>query len=74
MTAKKEVLEDLHTALAAALLAAVKAGDTAAFGHARQFLKDNHIDTVPEASPAVQSLAKALPFPAADDPAEFTIN
>lgn len=74
MTAKKEVLEALHTALAEMLLASVKNGDTAAYGHARQFLKDNHIDTVPEASPAVQSLAKALPFPAAGDEADYTIN
>ena len=74
MTAKKEVLEQLHTTLAEMLLEAVKSGDTAAFGHARQFLKDNHIDTVPDKNPAVQSLAKALPFPAAGDESDYRIN
>lgn len=67
--ALKETLEELHGQLAETLLAEVKnseadpKGRAAVLNVARQFLKDNGIESLPGANKTVSSLAAVLPFP-----------
>ena len=62
-----ELLEDLHAETAKTLLARIKAGEATAadLSVARQFLKDNGIDSVAFQDSPVSNLAAVLPF---DDP------
>lgn len=60
----KAVLEALHTQLAEELLRRVKNGECTAadLAVARQFLKDNNIDSIPVEGSPTHSLALRLPF------------
>jgi len=62
--APKESLENLHGALAEALAAKIKSGDATAadLAVARQFLKDNGIDSIGEQNPDLGKLRDQLPF------------
>ena len=82
--ATKEAMDALHGVLAEALTNIIKDGvkttdkdgnvvkapaSAAFFKEAREFLKDNGIESLPTA-PGVKSLADALPFPAPGDEAD----
>ena len=86
--ASTEVLGELHAAIVAALKPIIVEGITvldrngvatkvtapaAYFKEARELLKDNGIDAVPSANPALQSLAAVLPFPAPGDDPEMAV-
>lgn len=62
-----EILEELHSETAKTLLDRIKTGDATAadLSVARQFLKDNGIDSVAFKDSPVSNLAAVLPF---DDP------
>lgn len=70
--ASTEELEKLHAALAEALADRIKdKGCTAAdMAVARQFLKDNGIDSIATSSNPVGELAKVVPFPSNDQEEE----
>jgi hypothetical protein len=61
---KKTMLEELHKALIHNLLLIVKTGgaDAATMNVARQMLKDNRIECLPEANPEMADLMKRIPF------------
>jgi hypothetical protein len=61
---KKTMLEELHKALIHNLLLIVKTGgaDAATMNVARQMLKDNRIECLPEANPEMADLHRRLPF------------
>ncbi len=67
--ATQESLSDLHGALASALADKIRDGSATAadLAVARQFLKDNGIDSIPTGSNGLGKLAKELPFQATDD-------
>lgn len=58
-----EVLQELHSTVAKKLLERIQSGEATAadFGAAIKFLKDNGIDSVPEANKDLQSLASQMP-------------
>lgn len=60
----KQILEQIHNALAAELLRKIQDGSAVPteLNVARQFLKDNGIDCSPEASQPMLNLAKIMPF------------
>ena len=65
----KETLQALHTELAKKLLARVKDGTATAadLSVARQFLKDNNIDAVPDEGTPLADLARSAPFQDTDE-------
>ncbi len=72
MTSKKastEALESLHGALAKTLANKIKSGEATAadMAVARQFLRDNGIDSIPRKGSPLGDLAASLPFPGDDD-------
>lgn len=73
MTDLKEVLGKIHLALAEDLLKRVTTGEATAaeLNVVRQFLKDNHVDTVPQKGDAVDNLVHALPFTEEDDDSAY---
>jgi len=60
----KKLLEEIHNVLATTLLDKIKNGEATStdLNVARQFLKDNGIDCVPQASEPLLNLAKIMPF------------
>lgn len=64
------LLEALHTSLAEDLLAKIQSGEASAadLSVARQFLKDNGIDSVAFADSPIANIASALPFETPDQP------
>lgn len=58
-----DVLQALHATVAQQLLERIKSGEATAadFSAAIKFLKDNGIDSVPEANKDIQSLASQMP-------------
>lgn len=69
MSTNKEILDSLYKATLEGLLVKVRGPDATAadFQAARQFLKDNGITSIPEASPALLKLAESIPFPVGSD-------
>lgn len=65
-----ETLEALHTGLAKDLLAKIESGEATAadLSVARQFLKDNGIDSLAFAESPLTNLATVLPFEHAEQP------
>ena len=65
-----EILERLHTSLAEDLLAKIQSGEATAadLSVARQFLKDNGIDSLAFAESPLTNLATVLPFEHTDEP------
>ena len=63
-----ELLEALHSSLAEDLLAKIQSGEATAadLSVARQFLKDNGIDSVAFADSPIANIASALPFDSPD--------
>lgn len=59
-----DLLATLHAELAQKLLDKVRSGEVTAadLSVARQFLKDNHIDSAPKDSDPLRNLASELPF------------
>ena len=59
-----EILEALHKELTDALLRKVRSGEATAadLAVARQFLKDNNIDAIPNEGNGLGKLASELPF------------
>ena len=66
-----DTLESLHTEVAMTLLDRIKSGEATAadLSVARQFLKDNGIDSVAFQDSPVSNLAAVLPFNDPDQPA-----
>ena len=66
-----KILEELHTETANTLLERIKAGEATAadLSVARQFLKDNGIDSVAFQDSPVSNLAAVLPFNDPEQPA-----
>ncbi|MET3457793.1 MULTISPECIES: hypothetical protein [Pseudomonas] len=75
MTAPKELLEALHSAVGEQLLARIASGQATAsdFAQAIKFLKDNGIEAIPTAGNSLErlsnSLASQLPFTDPNDSA-----
>lgn len=71
--ATEDSLNSLHGALAEVLMEAIKAKDedgkvnASVLSVARQFLKDNGVEALPDKNPGLKSLAESLPFPSPDD-------
>ena len=67
----QKLLSQLHNQLAEQLLSRIEGGEatSADLSVARQFLKDNGVDTVPSAGSPTGKLAAVLPFDE-DDPIE----
>lgn len=63
MTASKEVLEALHSALADELKRRIETGEATAadLSAAIKFLKDNGVETIGAKNPNVTSLAGSMP-------------
>lgn len=57
-------LQELHKQVAAELLRRIKSGEASAqdLGVAARFLKDNGIQSIPEANPAMLEIAEQMPF------------
>jgi hypothetical protein len=66
-----EMLEELHSEMANLLLGRIKSGEATAadLGVARQFLKDNGIDSVSFKDSPISNLAAVLPFGDPETPA-----
>lgn len=64
MTASKDVMEDLHRAVAADLLAKIQTGEASAaeLSAAIKFLKDNGIEALPVEGSPLGNLVDSLPF------------
>lgn len=64
MTAPKELLENLHRAVAEDLLDKIKSGEATAaeISAAIKFLKDNGIEAIPNAGSPLGDLVDSLPF------------
>lgn len=60
----EKLLRSLHAVLTEELLARIKSGEATAsdLSVARQFLKDNGIDSVPKKGSPLDQLAGSLPF------------
>ncbi len=65
----KRELDKLHVELTKQLLARVKSGQATAadLSVARQFLKDNNIDALPEEGSPMADLARSVPFQDTDE-------
>lgn len=65
-----KILETLHTSLAEDLLMKIQSGEATAadLSVARQFLKDNGIDSLAFADAPITNLATVLPFESDDEP------
>ncbi|MFB2563656.1 hypothetical protein [Rhizobium sp. IMFF44] len=63
------ILSALHEEMAKKLLDKVRSGEVTAaeLNVARQFLKDNNIDSVPKEGTPIANLATELPFTGEDD-------
>lgn len=63
MSASKEILGDLHSAIAAELLQRVQTGEASAaeLSTAIRFLKDNNIEAIGSENEGLTALMKALP-------------
>jgi len=63
MSASKEILGDLHSAIAAELLQRVQTGEASAaeLSTAIRFLKDNNIEAIAADNDGLTALMKALP-------------
>jgi len=63
MPAQKELLGDLHSAIAADLLQRVQSGEatSAELSTAIRFLKDNNIEAIASENEGLTALMKALP-------------
>ena len=66
----KDVLAQLHTKVAKELLEKIESGAATAadLSVARQFLKDNGIDSLALAGAPIQNLADVLPFADPEEP------
>lgn len=66
----KKILEELHTGVATMLLDKIQTGEATAadLSVARQFLKDNGIDSVAFADSPIANLAAILPFENPEEP------
>lgn len=64
-----EILQLLHTGLAEKLLERIQSGEVSAsdLNVARQFLKDNGIDSAPKEGSPLENLARTLPFTESED-------
>ena len=86
--ASEAALAKLHELLAEAFTGIIKDGVTvldrqgnevkltapaAYLKEAREFLKDNNVDAIPSANPAIQNLASVLPFPVPGDDPEMAV-
>lgn len=69
MSTLEKVLEALHTELADALLVKIRSGEATAsdLNVARQFLKDNGIDSARKPGSPLDNLANEVPFTELDD-------
>jgi len=65
----KDILSKLHEEMAQKLLEKVRSGEVTAaeLNVARQFLKDNNIDSIPKEGSPLKSLTDELPFTGDDD-------
>lgn len=65
----EELLKLLHSGLAEKLLSKVQSGEATAsdLNVARQFLKDNGVDSVPPKGSPLANLAHSLPFSQSED-------
>lgn len=74
--ASSEALEALHSALANVLAARLQSGEATAadLGVARQFLKDNYINSAPTQDDALSRIRDALPFPTPAEAASEFMN
>jgi len=72
MKASSDALNDLHGVLAEELAKRIKDGSATAadLSVARQFLKDNSIDSIPTKGSPLANLRDSLPFPSTDAAAE----
>jgi hypothetical protein len=63
MSASKELLGNLHSAIAADLLARIQSGEASAaeLSTAIRFLKDNNIEAIASENEGLTALMKALP-------------
>lgn len=63
MAASKDILGELHSAVAADLLTRIKSGQATAgeLSTAIKFLKDNNIEAIAENNDGLSALLKALP-------------
>ena len=70
MSDLNKTLEDLHTGVALLLLEKIQTGEATAadLSVARQFLKDNGIDSVAFADSPISNLATVLPFENPEEP------
>lgn len=64
-----EILALLHSEMATVLLNKIRNGEVTAaeLNVARQFLKDNGIDSIPKEGSPLGNLAEALPFTGTED-------
>lgn len=69
MSDLSKILDSLHTGLAEELLDRIRSGEATAsdLNVARQFLKDNGIDSIPKKGSPLDNLASSLPFTEAED-------
>jgi succinylglutamate desuccinylase len=69
MSASKDLLGDLHSAIAAELLQRVQSGEASAaeLSTAIRFLKDNNIEAIASENDGLTELMKALPDFDSDD-------
>ena len=67
-----KILASLHTALAQECLDRIESGKATAsdLAVARQFLKDNGIDSVPKKGDPLDTLSQSLPFSSTSDDEE----
>lgn len=75
--ATKDLLDEMHKALAEELLRRIQAGDAkpSDLSAARQFLKDNGVEAIPSADTGIGKLAEVLPFSDdMDDEEEYAVN
>lgn len=74
--ASPELLENIHDALAKALLERIKNGTASAadLGVARQLLKDNGIDSIAKADSPLANIRDSLPFPSTENVLEEKYN
>jgi hypothetical protein len=71
--ATREVLEELHSQIAQAIIQKIKSGEATAadLAVARQFLKDNGVDNIAkQPGTPLGNLAAVLPFPSPAEVAE----
>lgn len=74
--ATKDLLDQLHGALAKELLDRINSGEAkpADLNAARQFLKDNGIEALTLPGSPLGKLAEALPFSDDDEESDYAVN